>query len=138
MFSKIKKLWASKISINITIIEPAPDGIVKSTVPRAIDNPITVSHLRKSNLRFVEETRTDWDGKGTTFYSTEHYKNGSWLYVNDTINADKEKAMELHLKLLERGSLDPIKVKTVMWEGLSQDETRAWVELQIPSKERQE
>lgn len=121
-----------KARFSITIITPPPTGVVHSPSPRQVevDSPIIRRHT-KSNLRFVEEKKTDCFGVEAAYsvYYTEEYISGRWSCITDSIKCDREKAIDLHLKLIDRGSLEDTIVKTVVWEGLDPDETRAWATL---------
>jgi len=125
-----KKLLASKISVNITIVDNQPNDVKTSTTPQVIQGPIKVSHIRKSNFRFVHEEKTDHAGHTRSFYMTEEYKDGRWAFVSESLASDKEKAMALHLKVLEKGNLEDSSTKTIFWEGLGIEETKQWVALQ--------
>lgn len=126
----LTRLLKARISINI--ITPPPEGVKHSTVPRQVevDSP-TIKRNRKSNLRFVEERKTDCFGVESSYsvYYTEEYVGGKWSCISDSIKCDREKAIELHLKLLDQVSLKDIKVKTVLWEGLGVEETKTWATL---------
>jgi hypothetical protein len=135
MIKLIKKLITSKIQINITIIDPTLSKIKYSTTPQVINEPIKINRIRKSNFRFVQESKIEHDGTVRSYYITEEYTDGRWKFVSETLNSDKDKAMQLHLKVLETGNLEPVSTKTVLWEGLGEEETQAWVTLQSNNKE---
>ena len=121
----LKRIIKSKISI--TIITPN-DDVQHTTTPRQleVDSPI-INRKKQSNLRFVEETATDCFGKNnSTVFFTEEYKNGRWSYVSNSLSSTKEKAIELHLKLVDNTPVQNIKTKTIMWEGLDAEETKTW------------
>lgn len=124
-----KKLLASKISI--TIVVPAEVGVQHSTVPRVVENPASVLKRKKlSNVRFVTDSEISHTGKETTWYFTQAYINHDWSMVPNSLSQDKKKAMELHLKIIEQGSIEPKTTRTVLWEGLSKEETETWIGIQ--------
>lgn len=123
----IKLLWQSKVQI--TIITPPPLGVESTTTPRVVKVVPSLIKKTKSNYRFVEEQKIDHDGAERIVYSTEEYKNGCWSAITNSITLNKEEAIKLHLKVIERGNLDPVRTKTVLWEGLDAEETRVWASL---------
>lgn len=124
-----KKFLKSKITINI-VISTCPE-IKHTTEPQVTIVRPLVTQIRKSDYRFVSEQKTNAEGIETLYYFTEQYdhKYAKWSMVSHTFSADKNKAMDTHLKLLELGTLEPTVVKTVHWEGLSKEETETWVTL---------
>lgn len=134
MFKWLKKLAANKISVNITIHTPPPIGVVSTKRPREelISKP---TYIRKSNFRFVSDLTTEYNGEKREYHYTEQYRDGSWHFLSDTGAGTKEKAMMLHLELLEKGTLEPTKKKVIHWEGLDKEETKVWVALQATTKE---
>lgn len=88
-----------------------------------------VNHVKKSNFRFISEKRTDHNNSTIESFYTEEFKNGEWRYVSDTMSFDKKSAIDLHLKLIDRGTLRATKTTTVLWEGLGKEETKVWSEL---------
>ena len=136
MFQWLRNLWQAKVQINI--IYPAPGG-VSTTTPRIVSKEGgNISKVRKSDLRFVEYDITEADGQRKVYYYTEVYSGRSWAQANGTWFADKNRAMEAHLQLIERGTLDPVKIQTVLWEGLSKEETQTWVNIQLTKENTSE
>jgi uncharacterized Fe-S center protein len=125
MFEKLKQLLRAKISI--TIVYP---GIVTLVEPKTIVTESFIKHVAHSNLRFVAESRIESDGKHSVYYSTEIFEGTRWAYVANSLSGDKNKAMELHLKIASGISLKPAKVKEVLWQGLPKDEAEMWVAMQ--------
>jgi hypothetical protein len=133
ILNHLQQLLKSKISV--TIIYPPTPGVEHTTIPRVVekDEPI-VNKVRRSDYRFVSETKTDYEGNAKTYYMTERFEKqkwgeGRWCHVSESFNADRNKAMELHLLLLERGNLEPVCERIVHWEGLSKEEATTWVAL---------
>ena len=125
-----KNLLASKVSINI---EYVIDGVDRHALPKVVyetkDHPL-VKKRTMSNLRFVEEHKKDAFGHETTIWFTEEYVDGRWDYIPISLGMSKERAIELHLKLLNEAEINvPTNTKTVLWEGLGKDETVTWAEL---------
>lgn len=116
----IKKLWSGKIQINITIINDSAPGVEHTTDSRSLDSVNIVRHNR-SNYRFVHKECDDSNGH---YWYTQEYTGIGWKLVSDSWFADKKKAIEAHLKLIEFGTLKKPDVETVMWEGLSLDEAK--------------
>lgn len=128
MFKWFKKLLASKISV--TIIYPAQPSIRHTTESYTIvPNEELVRKVRKSNIRFVEDKKIDYDGSERSSYHTEEYRDGRWWYVSGTTSSKKNEAMDLHLLLIKHGSLDSKEIKVVYWEGLDKEETEQWIAL---------
>ena len=127
MFKSLKTLLKSKISI--TIIHPG--AIVDVVKPRTIEieNGPIIKHVAHSNVRFVSETKVE-NGASSTFYFTEIYRDSRWAYADDSLTSDKNKAMELHLKIAKGLSLKPVKVKEILWQGLPLEQTETWVAMQ--------
>ena len=121
------KLLKAKITVNIFISNS--DDIKHTSVPQKTERSPLITKIVKSDFRFVSELKTDIDGNETLYYFTEQYDHTykSWRMVSQSFGADKSKAMDVHLKLLDRGTLEPTVVKTIHWEGLSKEETEAWV-----------
>lgn len=130
----LKKLKHSKIEIKITIIEPGVRRRVTSPTVEVVTAPMFV-RKQQSNFRFVSVHTVEHDGTEKTWYCTEEYKDGRWSHCSDTLAGDKDKAMRLHLKYIEQGTLDPTKTKTVYWEGLAEDEVKTWVLTQLKPEE---
>lgn len=122
----LKRVLAFKI--HITIVIPPSTGVVSSTTPKIVEETI-ITNRHKSDYRFACDTEIDHTGEETVWYFTQEYKKGSWNIVSNSLSRNKEKAMNLHLKIIEQGSLEPRKTRTVLWEGLSKEETKTWVEL---------
>jgi hypothetical protein len=128
--SWIKKLLASKISINITIVQTSDPGILSTTVPREVPAKVLkINTVRKSDFRFVSKVQKYHDRDRISYY-TERFKDGKWKEDHYSNSHIKEEAMQLHLLLLEKGTLAPTNSKTILWEGLSKEETKMWVALQ--------
>ena len=126
--NRLVTIFQSKI--HITVILPPPNGVVSTTTPKVVSvekPPLVKRH--KSSFRFVEEKKIDHDGSERMVYLTEECKNGNWVSVFQSICTTKEEAMNLHLKLIERGNLNPETSRTVLWEGLDHEEAKVWVEL---------
>ena len=121
------KWMAGKIQINITYIT---EGVNPSTTPRVEEKPAVVNITRKSDYRFKAQESIEPDGSSRTYYFTEVYRKGDWYSVENSFFADKDKAMDAHLKLLNGADLKTKKVETVLWEGLSKEEASTWVEIQ--------
>ena len=123
----LKKLLKAKITINI-IISTTPD-VKHTTEPVIINENNIVNKVLKSDFRFVSEHKTDFNGVETLYYFTEQYehKYKRWSMVSNSFTSDKSVALDRHVLLVNTGSLEPKTVKTVHWEGLSKEETEAWV-----------
>lgn len=137
MIKWLKHLLAHKISINITVITPI-DGVEKTFTPRTVEETVvTVVKKKHSDIRFVEDICVDHNGVEERWYRTEYFDHycKKWFSVTGTNSRDKNKAIDLHLKYLERGTLEPIETKVVHWEGLDKEETKTWAELQKVSEE---
>lgn len=121
-----KKLLASKIQV--TIITPPPEGVTHSTTPRVeeVESP-NIKRVAHSNLRFTQDIQTDYSGKETVgCYRTEEFVGGKWRPVIESICSDRDKAIQLHLMLLEKQDIEPKKTKVIFWEGLNADEAKTW------------
>jgi len=133
MINWLKLLWKSKISV--TIVTPAVD------ISRVVDE-YTIIHndapsIRKktqTHYRFVCVNEVDATGNQKRHWCTEEYKRGKWWYVNDTLSHNKNQAMALHQELINCGIKKPVKTTTVLWEGLSAEETASWIALQAEEK----
>ena len=123
-----KKLLASKISI--TIVVPPPEGVTPTKTPRVIEESI-VKRQDASNFRFVEDKEVSHTGEEKIWFYTQYRDKSGWRMVSNSLSHSKEKAMKLHLYVVEHGSLEPEIIKTVLWEGLSKEETKTWVEVQM-------
>lgn len=123
-----RELLRSKISI--TIVTPAAVGIGHSTTPTVIeqDSPL-IKRSNRSAFRFVEENKTDCFGKTVLIYYTQQFIHGRWDTMIQSLSTKKDEAMQLHLKLVERGHLNSDIITTVLWEGLDEHETKTWVTL---------
>jgi len=133
MSNWFRQLIASKISINITV-HSGLDDVIKTTTPRITNDIVNIKKLNKSNVRFVQEEKIKYDGEKSTFWFSEMRKGGRWEFVSETLSHNKDEAMEKHILLLNRGSLAPVKVSTVLWEGLDKEETESWIALQSTIK----
>jgi len=131
MFKWLKDLWHAKVSI--TIVHPASTGVISTATPRVVDDSRSnIARVRKSNFRFAEHSVTE-EGRTRTYYYTEQYNGHSWYQVNGSWFSEKDRALRAHLQLVETGVIDcPVKVTTVLWEGLSPEETKTWVEVNMP------
>lgn len=127
MIKYLKKLWKSKIEINIHIVYPV-DGVKRITEPEIIRrDTVSITRHRQSDLRFVEMHRVDHFGNGRSVWYTERYENGYWSFCEDSLSSNRNEAMALHQKILERGTLKPITTIEVEWEGLGKEETLSWI-----------
>jgi len=129
----LKKIIAAKISINIVLpsdlIKENP-AIMKTSEPRIINVTTPASKPRKSNVRFIQEDKLNPITNETrAIYYTECYNNGRWEYMLDSLTSDKDKAMDLHLFIINNGTLKEKSTVSVLWEGLDKDETKSWVAL---------
>jgi hypothetical protein len=126
----IKCWWKSKIQINITIITPV-EGVEHNITPRVIEKDvINIKRKRESEYRFIEEYSMKHDGKESTFWVTQRRVGAEWKTDYDTMSCTKEQALDLHLALVEKGTLkDPVSIKTVIWEGLDKSETKMMIAL---------
>lgn len=125
----LKRLLKSKISI--TIVTPPMEGVKVSHTPRdiEIEKPL-IKRKTNSNLRFVREQPVDCFGKdGNEVFFTEKFEDGKWKFVHGSLAVDREKAVELHLKLLNAQPVEDVKTKTVLWEGLDKTEAKVWSSL---------
>ncbi|HET8688459.1 MAG TPA: hypothetical protein VFM18_17750 [Methanosarcina sp.] len=135
-----KKLLTSKIQINIKIVTsdsekpktelqwpsalvmPAPE-VVKDT---GDDNTV----LNKNDFRFVSDWKQELTGKVEEYWYTEILKDGRWHFVPDSLAHNKNKALDLHLQIIERGTVTkPREIKTVLWERITNDQTKTWASL---------
>lgn len=132
MLQELKRLLKSKISV--TVVYPSTDGVKHSTTPTVVESNNFINKVRRSDYRFVSETKTDFKGQTKTYYMTEKYEKGRWSHVSETFSGDKNEAMQLHLLILEKGSLDPTCEKVVHWEGLSKEEATTWVALSTDNR----
>lgn len=118
--------------IQITVIIPPPTGVEPTSTPKKIicnDSPL-IKKSKKSNFRFVEEIKKDCFGEeGRPIFWTEEYVSGKWQCITNSISADREKAIELHLMVIDKVSISDTAEKTVHWEGLSKEETQMWATL---------
>lgn len=121
------KLLASKISI--TIVTPGSAGVTHSTTPRVVEETV-IKRKRLSNFRFVSDKEIDHNGEETIWYATQEFDGKSWSLCANSLSRDKAKAMDLHLKIIQQGGIESVKTRTVLWEGLSKDETKTWIDLQ--------
>jgi len=129
MIKFIKNFLAKQIQINITIIEYADPNINSTTESKGTFEILHCSKVKKSNLRFTKEIRTDHDSERTEYF-TEVYKDGKWSKDYYSASHNKDEAMRLHMILLAGDKLSPTRHTTVLWEGLSEEETQMWVTLQ--------
>lgn len=135
MFEKLRKFWASKVSITANISYPASLGVKTSTEEKIVDRSLIVNTYRKSDFRFVCDSKIEFNGNKREFFYTERFNGSRWEWCDESGSSDKDEALNLHLLVLERGSLKSESTKTVFWEGLSKEETQAWVNLQLTKKE---
>lgn len=136
MFKWLKALLKARVAI--TIIYPPALGVETATEPRVIEHDAPYREVRRSNYRFIEHICGQDDGTYRTYYCTERKDTHGWSQVSGTWKADKDEAMKVHLIVLENGAVKPPDVKTVLWEGLSKEETKSWVELQLPAPSKEE
>lgn len=128
MFQWLRNLAKSKISI--TLVYPPANGVEPTTTPKVVDRTSNITTIRKSNVRFVQYDIQEANEDPKTYYYTELYKNGNWNQVRNTWHSDKDKALEAHLNFVKNGVSEEKKITTVLWEGLSEEETESWVNLQ--------
>jgi hypothetical protein len=133
MFKWLKALLKARVAI--TVIYPPALGVETTTTPRIIEHPAPYRAVHRSNYRFVEHECGQDDGSYRTYYCTEMKGPHGWSQVSGTWTGEKDVAMRLHLRVLEKGAVKPPDIKTILWEGLSPDETKSWVELQLPHEE---
>lgn len=129
MIEWLKKLLLSKIQI--TIITPPPIGVEYTTTPRIIEttSPI-IKKSKKTNYRFVESAKTDSiSNEVWSIYYTEELVKGKWRLVGGSIASKKDRAIELHLKIISNASISPTTTNTVLWEGLDKSEAEVWAKL---------
>ena len=129
MMNWLKTLLKAKISI--TIVYPPANGVESTVVPKVVDRTSNITTLRKSNVRFVQYDVQEQNEDPKTYYYTELYKSGNWAQVRNTWHSDKDKALAAHLKFVKEGVSEEKKITTVLWEGLSEEETESWVKLQL-------
>ena len=128
IFKWLNNLWNTKVQI--TLVFPPTDGVMPTVVPRVVNEETNIVKVNKSNLRFVAYTVQPINGSSRTYYYTEACIGSSWKQVDNTWFADKETAMQAHLTFLEGKALASESKKTeVLWEGLSLEETKSWIEL---------
>jgi len=135
MFKWIKKLVNSKISITINVVEnkPAEDAVEEKHWPSALvmPPPVIIEESRPApvsgNYRFVSDYKKDLNGKEEEYWYTEMYENGTWKFISDSLKHEKDKAMDLHLKLIAGKTVSPEKRKTVLWENMPEDKVKTWV-----------
>lgn len=130
MIKALRDFIAGKIQINVNYIV---DGIKPSTVPKITSK--IVNRFLASNYRFCQyETKNTGEKDTRIYYYTELFDGSKWNRVDDSWYADKDKAMDIHLKLVNGEQLSDInvskRIETVLWEGLSKEETNTWVNLQ--------
>ena len=125
----VRKFLASKITINV-LVSTSPE-VHRSTVPKVLRDIKIINKTVKSDYRFVSEHKVDHLGNETLYYFTEHHdhKYNTWSLVSNSFKADKEVAMDLHIQIVNTGTLEPTVTKTIHWEGLSKEETETWVSL---------
>ena len=127
MMNWVRKFLASKITINV-LVSTSPE-VQHSTVIKVLPDDKIIRKTVKSDFRFVSEHKVDYKGNETLYYFTEQYehKYNRWGMVSNSFTGDKSAAMDLHVLIVKAGSLESTVTKTVHWEGLSKDETEAWV-----------
>ncbi len=126
--------WFTKLiksKIHITIVTPPPEGVNYSKEPKVIiEEAPTIRRYNHSNLRFVKEQKTDCYGvTSKEIYSTEYFTGTRWSCIPDSISLDYDKAIDLHLRLLNSVEVGETKLKTIVWEGLNAEEAKSWSEL---------
>jgi hypothetical protein len=124
-----KRLLKSRIYITI---ENHIDGIQYTGTPRVVETLVDSPNIvrkAQSNYRFVEEVKTDRFGQPSTCYFTEEYEDGRWKFISSTLSFSKTQAMDMHIQLIEARDIVPTFTKTVLWEGLNKEETKAWAQL---------
>ena len=125
------KWFRSKI--HVTIETPPPAGVTSTTEPRIINQePAGFEKIRKSDLRFASLTVKEPGEELRTYWYTERCQSGHWSQCGDSWFGDKDKALVAHMRIVEFGTASPERITTVLWEGLSPEETKSWVELQLP------
>lgn len=135
MFKWLREFWKAKVQINITLVYPARD-IERITAPKTeVIHAAQFKYRNQSHYRFVGIKKVEHDGTERVYYHTEYYERGDWRYADDTLSSNKDEAMQLHLKYVEKGSLKPTETKTVFWQGLDREETATWVLLQTENKD---
>ncbi len=134
MFKWIKKLINSKISITINIVENKPveeekywPSALVMPAPVVIETTEDKLPLTSGCYRFVNDYTKNISGKEEEYWYTEIYENGHWRMVDDTLKFDKQQALDLHLKVIEGTTVQPIKRKTVLWENMPEDKVKTWV-----------
>lgn len=125
MFSWLSKLLTAKIQVTVIM----PGASTPTCVPYVIRDESNLFQIKKSNTRFVKYTVADPTGERVYYYTEIHSGHG-WSQVTGTWFADKDKAMDAHLKFLQLGSTGERKHSEVLWEGLGADEAETWVALQ--------
>lgn len=119
--------------IHVTIETPPPAGVTSTTEPRIVNQESArVEKIRKSDLRFASLMVKEAGEEPRTYWYTERYQNGHWSQCGDSWFAEKDKALIAHMRIVEHGTASPERITTVLWEGLSKEETKSWVELQLP------
>ncbi len=127
MFAYLKRLWHSKVQINIHIVYPVA-GVTRITSPTVIEkSPLKITRHRQSDYRFVSVEKVELDGTKRQYWNTERKEGKQWVYCGDTLSHDRDEAMELHKLIILNGTVSPVTTKTVEWEGLSVEETLTWV-----------
>lgn len=127
--SKFLAFLRARISIRIQIVFPESTyhPIMTPRVIEVIDTePISVP---KCKLRFSQRVSVDVNGVESISYFTEKLEGKYWEIDCKSISMDKTRAMDLHLRLLELGTLADKTTTTVLWEGLGVNEAKSWVEL---------
>ena len=126
----LRKWLAGKIQINITYVV---EGVETSTIIRPKKNDSKILNIsNKSNFRFCSyEVQDPGEPNSRTYYYTEVYTNGKWDRVEGTWFLDKNKAIDAHLNVLKGVTLLTAKqIDSVLWEGLDEQETITWANLQ--------
>jgi hypothetical protein len=138
MINWLKKLVNSKISITINITQPATgDTTVEEKVwPSALVMPAPViveqkgARVTPGNYRFAHDFKRNINGNEEDYWYTEMLsKSGQWLFVGDSLAHTKNKAMDLHLKLISGNAVRPMQTKTILWENMPADQVETWVGL---------
>lgn len=129
----MKLLWdflKGRIHIDVRYVI---DGVQSIKEPKVINKVITKS--TQSNYRFCQyETKNPGEKETRVYYYTESFVNGKWNKVDDTWFHNKDKALEAHVALVKGEGLSDLNVSknitTVLWEGLTKEETEVWINLQ--------